>query len=138
MHQSIYPVTKATKIAKWLFFINLVPALLAGVVTILTFTNLVLSRFKSIYDWVLIALLLLGLMAQYIYYQQMTNTDHVINPSGWKYSIIINIFFIIGHLANFIRNPSLVILMVVYPAIFLAISIKGLKLIRHSEASSIS
>jgi hypothetical protein len=66
MRQSIHPVSQATIIAKWLFFINLVPALLAGVVTILTFTNLVLSRFKSIYDWVLIALLLLGLMAQYI------------------------------------------------------------------------
>ncbi|XHR94029.1 hypothetical protein ACFJIV_27630 [Mucilaginibacter sp. UC70_90] len=84
MHQSIYPVTKATKIAKWLFFINFIPSLLAGVVAILTFTALVLSHFKSIYDWVLIALLLFGLMAQYIYYQQMTNTDHVTNPSGWK------------------------------------------------------
>jgi len=68
----------------------------------------------------------------------MTNTDYVHKPEGWVVSIVINVLFIIGYAVGFFKNPSSAGLMVIYPIVFLAFSVRGLKLIRHYEDSSIS
>lgn len=139
MYKSVDSVIiKSTRIARWLFFINLAPTIIAGVAIILIFDKLKLSQFESVFYWLVMSLMLSGITVQYVYYQQMTNTDHVRNPYGWLYSIVINMLFIISYAVNFFRNPSLPELMVIYPVVFLTLSIKGLRLIKHYEASHIS
>jgi len=131
-------IARASNIARWLFFINLIPTVIAGGVIFITFNKLEQNSFRNIYDWIVLSLMLSGIALQYIYYRQTTNTDNVLNPVGWVFSIIVNAIFIVSYLVRFFSAPSFGALMIVYPAAFLVCSVKGLRLIRHFESSYIS
>lgn len=139
MYNSIDSNTaRATNIARWLFFINLIPTIIACGIVLITFDQLERNHFGNTYDWIVLSLMLLGIAMQYIYYRQMTNTYHALNPAGWVCSIIINTIFIVSHVVSSFRTLSSAGLIIVYPIVFLVFSVKVLRLLRHSEPSAIS
>lgn len=124
-------IYEAAQIAKTLFWVNLAPAAVAGATFIFFLFNMLLHADYEIIG--LLISLIIGIFAEFIYYRQFTDADYTEKTFGWVYSIVVNVLFIVFQVIISINFPSALILIIIYPAIFLIQSYRGLMIIRKNK-----
>lgn len=127
-----YLLWRLYRIANTLFWINLLPALVACCVS--SFFLLVSLTHPE--GLGLPMFLIIGLYCEWIYYKQRTDGEYLIKKFGWIYSIVINIIWIVFYIGClFGRDVRIMAILGIYPLAFLIAScyalmfIKKLKLI---------
>jgi hypothetical protein len=121
------------RIANTLFWINLVPALVACCVS--SFFLLVSLNHPEGLTWPLF--LILGIYCEWLYHKQRTNQEYLIKKFGWIYSIIINIIWITFYVASlFAPDVRIMAILGIYPLCFLIASCFGLVLINKLKRNT--
>jgi hypothetical protein len=122
---------QATKIARQLFWINLLPSIVASAIFLFSFFFLVSSGFKDTSAWLGISLGP-GVAAQFVYYKQMVDDDFTKTSWGWWYSMILNALIIVGYIVSIFVIPSSSWFLIIYPIFFFSNSCAGLQALKAS------
>jgi hypothetical protein len=116
------------KIAKTLFYINLLPAIL-GIVMIVVMLIFISTGHFTYMNLFRNLLLIAGVFCEWIYLKKFRFPENSINKAGWIYSIILNVIFILYYIVCFMLNDPLAwpLLMAGYPLLFLVASCYALQ-----------
>ncbi|HEY4196730.1 MAG TPA: hypothetical protein VGM63_14400 [Mucilaginibacter sp.] len=124
------------KIAKILFWVNLLPAIVASIVAFymaIESLNFQLrpGEHKSPTDYSAVfyfCLLVSGIFCEVVYYSKSKSIEYALKRTGWVYSILINIIFIALYIWMYITSgPVTIFFLCIYPIAFLVLSCIALK-----------
>ena len=124
-------IPETTKIARQLFWINLLPAIVASLIFIYSFFYLIVYGFKDDAAWLGISLGP-GVAAQFVYYNQMIDAGFAQKRWAWWYSIILNAIIIVIYLVGIFIAPSSGWFLIIYSIFFFSNSCAGLQSLNKS------
>jgi len=115
------------RIANRLFWINIVPSVVASIISVLAlFFAIVNFKEGSFYAAILLSF---GLFCEWIYNKQRLSSEYVVKPIGWIYSIAVNIVFLVPYISMLFADDTGVRPMAIiglYPLSFLFVSLYAL------------
>jgi uncharacterized membrane protein HdeD (DUF308 family) len=118
------------RLATKLFWINLAPSVVAGVVVVVALLYAILDFKQGSFYFALF--LGSGLLCQWVYNKQRLSTEYAAKPIGWIFSVITNIIFLSPQVAFLFskENGTFILLLMIYPISFLVVSFYALIKIR--------
>ena len=131
----------STKIAKLLFVVNLPLSILSVVVMLVFIVQGAMGKLSSVVvnsKFILFGtLLIVGFAAEIVYYLQGRFTMYAQNKLSWYYSIAVQGIFILAYLNDllFAKTSLGMIGFIIYPIVFLVLSIAGLINTEHLRSS---
>jgi len=128
-----YVLWRLYRVANALFWINLLPALVACCVSAF-FLLISLTHPEGL---ALPLFLILGLYCEWIYYKQRTDQEFLMKKFGWIYSIVINIIWVVFYVGClFVSDVRTMAIFGIYPLAFLITSCYALTLIKKLKSIS--